>query len=696
MSFPTSPTLGETHSNQEGTTYFYNAKGAWQLKTIGAGYLPPVTTAALALSPAIMPAMIKGAAFSQAMTASGGTPTYSYAITNGVLPTGLSLSGGTISGTPTTAGPYSFDVVATDSAGTPKTVTNHFSGEVLSSGIGITPTLMPAMNVGTPFTQAMTASGGTGPYTWAVAFGSLPAGLSLNTSTGVISGTPTTAGSFLFALSATDSTTAVVEAWYSGVVAIEIISVTPSALPTLFEFVNIGVQFNASGGVAPYAWSTTGAVSGMSINAATGLLSGAPLGAGTFSMTVKATDANGVSKTVSLTGEVEEAILLVWKQHVAWPFSGYDTHKPGGAPYYNRFWRPFIDFMFVPTNLDPGGAFCSIDMNGVIARFPGGAPGSWSPLGVDLPTFATVTYPTIAPSPFNGWCYDGVGRHITVGATICWSLVLGTGWSLSSYSPNPAYPLFDCAFGVGLAAVAVGAGGEIIRTTDGGATWVEIQAGSPTGVSFFSVDYGAGLFVAVGCNKYVTEKPFGGPNDLSKGSGYVIFTSPDGVTWTQRNIPASVIEKLHKVRFINNYFVAVGGEVDGVLVYSVDGINWLDGSPRLSAGNTGVLFHVEYGPGGYGFVTVGQGKNAGIEYCGMWSCPSFGEAWVTASGTFKVWNGAPTLHGVCYGLNTLGAPMFMAIGNNLPNFSWGSPSAPDFFAAGLLASPIAIYSAAYD
>lgn len=695
MAFPSSPTLNQTHTNREGTTYFFNPKGAWQLKTIGSGYLPPQTTADLALAPTVMPAMIVGHSFSQAMTASGGTPSYTYAIINGVLPTGLTLTSGTISGTPTTAGAYSFDVQATDSAG--KTVTNHFSGFVQSNAIGITPTVMPAWNVGAPVSQTMVASGGTGPYTWAVSFGSLPAGLSLNTGTGAISGTPTTAGDYLFELSVTDSTTAVANAWYSGTVQPEIIAVTPTALPTLFEFVNLGVQFEASGGVAPYTWSASGTIpTGMSIDAGSGLFSGAPLGAGTFSMTVKATDSNGVSKSVSLSGQVEAAILIVWKQHPHWPFTNYNLNRPGIGIYRNRFWRPFIEMMFVPTNLDPSGAFIAIDMNGVITRFPGGAPGTWSPLGTDLVEFATVSYPVIAPSPFNGWCYDGSGRHITVGAVICWSLVLGTGWNLSAFTPNPAFPLFDCAFGVGLTAVAVGAGGEIIRTTDGGATWTEIQAGSTSGYSLFSVDYGAGLFVAVGCNKYVKARPFGGPNDLSKGAKFVVMTSPDGITWTTRTLPAAVVEKLHRVRFINNHFVAVGGNIDAVMVYSADGITWIDASPRLNLNNTAPLFHVEFGPGGYGFIVVGQGKNAGLEYCGMLSCVALGQAWTLANGSFKVWNGAPTLTAVCFGLNTVGNPMFLSLGNNVPVFSWGSPSAPDFYSAGVNASPIAIFSASYD
>ena len=60
--------------------------------------------------------------------------------------------------------------------------------------------------VGVPYSSAITASGGTAPYTFALNSGSLPGGLSLNPATGAITGTPTTAGAFTFTVKVTDST----------------------------------------------------------------------------------------------------------------------------------------------------------------------------------------------------------------------------------------------------------------------------------------------------------------------------------------------------------------------------------------------------------------------------------------------------------------------------------------------------------
>lgn len=71
--------------------------------------------------------------------------------------------------------------------------------------ITLSPTTMPSGDTATPYSQTASASGGTGPYTFSVASGALPAGLSLNASTGAVTGTPSAAGSYNFTLRATDS-----------------------------------------------------------------------------------------------------------------------------------------------------------------------------------------------------------------------------------------------------------------------------------------------------------------------------------------------------------------------------------------------------------------------------------------------------------------------------------------------------------
>ena len=135
------------------------------------------------------------------------------------MPPGLTLSGGVLSGTPTTAGTYTFVLTATDS--TKCTGRQDYSltiGAGCSVPLALKPGTMPGGTVGTAFSQAISASGGTAPYTYAVTSGSLPPGLTLDPSTGAISGTPTATGTYSFTVTATDATKCTGSGQYSIVV----------------------------------------------------------------------------------------------------------------------------------------------------------------------------------------------------------------------------------------------------------------------------------------------------------------------------------------------------------------------------------------------------------------------------------------------------------------------------------------------
>jgi hypothetical protein len=145
-------------------------------------------------------------AYSQTLAASGGSGTYTnWAITSGALPAELSIasSTGVISGTSTTAGTSSFTVQVTDSKGA--TGSANLSITIQAAPI-ITTTSLPNGKVNIAYAQTLTASGGSGTYTtWAITSGALPGGLSLISSTGIISGTSTTAGTSSFTVQVTDS-----------------------------------------------------------------------------------------------------------------------------------------------------------------------------------------------------------------------------------------------------------------------------------------------------------------------------------------------------------------------------------------------------------------------------------------------------------------------------------------------------------
>lgn len=168
-----------------------------------------ITRPTLTLSPTSLPSARVGEAFSQSISASGGTAPYSFAITSGALPAGLTLSSsGTLSGTPTAGGPFNFTVTATDGAGV--TGSRAYSLTVLAPNGGL-PFRAEAFRavVNQPFSESIpTPTGGTAPYTYQVINGTLPAGITLS-SAGALSGTPTTAGFSNLTIQATDSSTGI-------------------------------------------------------------------------------------------------------------------------------------------------------------------------------------------------------------------------------------------------------------------------------------------------------------------------------------------------------------------------------------------------------------------------------------------------------------------------------------------------------
>jgi hypothetical protein len=146
-------------------------------------------------------------AYSATLSATGGTAPYSWSVKSGSLPAGLSLStAGAISGTPTAAGASSFVAQVTDSKSSAASSGN-LSVAISGGMLQITTITAPTGTVGTAYNFQLAATGGVPPYTWAVASGSsLPAGLSLSTA-GVVSGTPTTFGTFSPSIAVTDETT---------------------------------------------------------------------------------------------------------------------------------------------------------------------------------------------------------------------------------------------------------------------------------------------------------------------------------------------------------------------------------------------------------------------------------------------------------------------------------------------------------
>jgi len=257
----------------------------------------------------LLPTGVKEQTYSAQLQASGGTTPYSWDISSGALPQGLTLnsSTGQVSGTPTIEGTASFTVRVTDSSSPLRTATRDLSIEVVLRLL-ITTTSLPNATVGVAYTAQLQVSGGKPPITWNVTSGTLPTGLMLDSSTGVISGTPTTQGTQTFTVQARDSSsTPQTDTQNLGITVVSpVLLITTTRLPNTTGGKSYDFTLASQGGAPPITWTISAPALPLSLalDSATGRISGSvnPVSSDiTVNFTVQASDSGTGSDTQPLS-----------------------------------------------------------------------------------------------------------------------------------------------------------------------------------------------------------------------------------------------------------------------------------------------------------------------------------------------------------------------------------------------------------
>jgi hypothetical protein len=251
----------------------------------------------LQLSPAKLPVAVAGTPYTQAVTVvAGGTPPYTWEVTGGVLPAGLTLSkAGVFSGTPERAGPATVMVGITDARG----ARGSYIWTLVVSWVklAITPDELPPATHGLPYRQQLTASGGKAPYRFLlVSENPLPDGLTLS-GDGVLAGRPTAAaGTYTFTIVFADANDAPGSIDYTLTINPAAIRLASRSLSSARVGRPYKTTLKAKGGRRPYTFARAGGQlpAGLRMTSS-GVITGEPHNAGTFRFMVRASDADRAS-----------------------------------------------------------------------------------------------------------------------------------------------------------------------------------------------------------------------------------------------------------------------------------------------------------------------------------------------------------------------------------------------------------------
>ena len=423
---------------------------------------PPVN-----LTPAALPAGEVGIAYTQTVTASGGTGPVSLSISGVTNATGLTISGVgtnaiTVSGTPTAAGPVVFTVTATDNIGAGPGTVYSFA---VRPPVALSPAVLPGGRVGLAYAQAVTPVGGVTPTTLLLSEVTNATGLTLSgsgTGTITLGGTPTATGVVSFTVTATDALGGQAKTTYSFSVSPAIV-VSPAALAVGEVGLGYGQSITTTGGSSAVTLSLSGVTNatGLTISGSgtgTVTISGTPTVAGTVSFTLTPSDSVGAAPPVTYSFSVSGPVALTPATLPAGEAGlayGQSITSVGGA---------------APVTLT-----LSAVTNATGLTIAGGGTGTISLLGT--PTAAgTVTF-TVTASDALGGVASAVYTFVVNPAVVLTPAALptakiGSAYSQSITSMGGTAPVFLTVSGVsnssGLTVAGTGTGTVTVTGTPGG------------------------------------------------------------------------------------------------------------------------------------------------------------------------------------------------------------------------------------
>jgi hypothetical protein len=298
-----------TQSSASNSSYTFKVTDSTGVSATQAFNIAVSAPPALGVSTTSLPGATVGSSYSGQLAATGGVAPYNWALVSG--PTWLLVSSsGALSGTPTSASgsPVAVTVSVTDSE-TPKPVTAQSTSLTIAISIAplqITTTSLPAGAINEAYSGTVSATGGVPSYTWSLI--GAPSWLSVNSSTGALSGNPTAAGTTpSFTVQVQDTQNNIKQQSFT-ITVNAALAISTNSLPTATVSQEYSATLQASGGVTPYNWSLSGAPSWLSVDSSTGALSGTPPAAGTTpNFTAQVEDQDGATEQVTLSITVNAA-----------------------------------------------------------------------------------------------------------------------------------------------------------------------------------------------------------------------------------------------------------------------------------------------------------------------------------------------------------------------------------------------------